>query len=113
MKKLALALFAASALLFGVGTVASAQSYSPTLTLSPSPPALGAPFQVTFTNCTIGETVTFTQPQSTPSTVVVTCAAVSGAATGPGLGQATASFTAAPTAPAPTPSLRSAPAAAR
>jgi hypothetical protein len=99
VKKFALALIATSALVFGLGTVAQAQTYSPTLTLIPSPPALGAPYQARLTNCTIGASITFAQAQSTPASVVVTCAAVSGAATGPGLGQATASFTAAPTVP--------------
>ena len=87
MKKLALAMIAASAMLFGFGAVASAQlGYTPSLTIgTPSP---GGPFAATYTNCVNGETITFTQPQSTPASISVVCAGNS----------ATANFTAAPTA---------------
>ena len=87
MKKLALAMIAASAMLIGFGAVASAQvGYRPSLTIgAPSP---GGPFAATYTNCVNGETITFTQPQSTPASISVVCAGNS----------ATANFTAAPTA---------------
>ena len=71
-------------------------------TLSPAVPTAGGSYRVTHPNCRIGEIITFTQPQSTPTTATATCAAaVAGlvlpeqAAT---TGVATVTFTA-PTAP--------------
>ena len=87
MKKLALALMAASAVLFSFGAVASAQNYTKTLTVGT--PSAGGPYASTYTNCVNGETITFSQPQSTPASISVVCAGQS----------ATANFTAAPTAP--------------
>jgi hypothetical protein len=90
-------------------------------TVSPASPAPGASYTVTFPNCQVGETVTFSQPQSTPTTTTATCAVPLASAsatdsttttTSPattvagfrrpqqaGVGSATGSFTAAPTAP--------------
>ncbi len=110
MRKLALALMATSALVFGLGTVANAQSYSRTVSVSPSTPTAGGPYSSTYTNCTAGETITFSQPQSTPATLTATCVATSadsitGTVVGllfpqqtAGLGNATVTFSAAPTA---------------
>jgi len=85
MKKFALALMVASAALFGFGAVASAQ-YPTSLTVGT--PSAGGPFASTYTNCVNGETITFSQPQSTPASISVVCAGRS----------ATANFTNAPTA---------------
>jgi len=84
MKKFALALMVASAALFGFGAVASAQ-YPTSLTVGT--PSAGGPYSSTYTNCVNGETITFSQPQSTPATISVVCAGRS----------ATANFTNAPT----------------
>jgi len=56
-------------------------------TVTPIAPSPGGAYTVTYPNCRVGETVTFSQLQSTPASVTATCAAV---------GNATASFTAAP-----------------
>ena len=56
-------------------------------TVTPTAPAPGGAYTATYPNCRAGETVTFSQPLSTPASVTATCAAV---------GNATASFTAAP-----------------
>ena len=92
-KKLALAVISAS-LVFAFGMSAQAQSptpsYSTSVTVGPVTP--GGPYTATYSNCVPGETITFTQPQSTPATVTGVCAA------GGSLGTATASFANAPTA---------------
>jgi hypothetical protein len=95
MKKFALAVTAASALLLGLGMPAHAQtptpSYSTSVTVGPV--TSGGPYTVTYVNCVPGETITFSQPESTPTSVSAVC---------PGegtLGTATASFASAPTAP--------------
>ena len=111
MKKLALALMAASAAVFGFGMVASAApSYTPAVTVTP-PTGPAAPYSVLYRNCQVGETITFTQAQSTPNSVPVQCvAAPTPALTGSivglllpqgtsALGTATANFTNAPTDP--------------
>ena len=56
-------------------------------TVTPTAPTPGGAYTATYPNCKVGETVTFSQPLSTPASVTATCAAV---------GNATASFTAAP-----------------
>ena len=56
-------------------------------TVAPTAPTPGGAYTATYPNCKVGETVTFSQPLSTPASVTATCAAV---------GNATASFTAAP-----------------
>src|SRR6056297_1578543 len=77
MKKLALALMAASAALFGVSAVASAQSgYEPAVSVDPGTVAPGESYTVTYTNCFVGESVGFSQPDSTPTNVVSDCEAV-------------------------------------
>jgi hypothetical protein len=86
VKKLAFVLIAAAALVFGAGQVATAQ-YGPSISTGPVTP--GGPYTVTYTNCVVGDTITFTQAQSNPTSVQATCL--------PG-GTATASFAAAPTA---------------
>ncbi len=72
-------------------------------TLSPAVPTAGAPYKVTHPNCRVGDAITVTQPQSTPTSATATCALpVAGldrpeqAAT---TGTATVTFTAAPTTP--------------
>jgi len=67
-------------------------------TVTPTAPTPGGAYTVTYPNCRVGETVTFSQLQSTPASVTATCAAPSGLlrpAQAAG-GNATASFTAAP-----------------
>jgi hypothetical protein len=108
VKKLALAFVAASCVLFGLGHVASAQ-YGGSATVTPSTVVGGGPYSVTYRNCLAGDTITFTQAQSTPSTVTVPCVGSVVTLTGSllgvllpqqaALGTATANFTAAPTAP--------------
>jgi hypothetical protein len=44
-------------------------------TLSPATPTAGGSYRVTHPACRVGDTVTFTQPQSTPPTTTATCAA--------------------------------------
>ena len=61
-------------------------------TVRPTAPTPGGAYTVTYPNCRVGETVTFTQPQSTPTSTTATCALVDS------VGTATGSFTAAPTA---------------
>lgn len=107
MKKLALAMIAASAALFGFTAVASAQGYTPASSVTP-PTTIGGGYTVTFTNCFVGELITFTQSQSTPTVVTGTCAAsssITGSVVGLILpqqaarGTARGTFTASPTAP--------------
>jgi hypothetical protein len=110
MRKLALALMAVSASVFGFGIVASAQSYDQAISTSPTSPAPGAAYSVTYTNCVAGDVITFSQPQSSPTSVTGTCdGAAQNALTGSvlgivlprqaALGTATGNFQAAPTAP--------------
>jgi hypothetical protein len=71
-------------------------------TLSPFAPTAGRPYSVTHPNCRVGDTITVTQLQSTPSTRTATCAVpVTGLVRPqqtPSIGTATVTFTAAPTA---------------
>ena len=77
-------------------------------TVSPSTPTPGGSYRVTFPNCSVGETITFSQSASTPSSVTDVCEASSALTSGSiaGIrmpaqattGTATGSFTAAPTA---------------
>ena len=107
MKKFALAMMAASAAVFGFGMVASAQGYDPAVTVDPASPDAGGAYTVTYDNCFVGETITFTQADSTPTEVTAPCEAVAAPASILGLllpqqaalGSAVGSFTAAPTAP--------------
>lgn len=78
-------------------------------TVTPSSPAPGGAYQVTFPNCQVGETITFAQPQSTPVTVTGQCRGAGTLDTGSVQGlrapaqataaTATGSFTNAPTGP--------------
>lgn len=111
MKKLALALMAASAAVFGFGMVAQAQTgYSPSVALTPAAPTAGGGYTAVYRNCTAGDTITFTQAQSTPTSGTAPCIAISvpaltGSVVGllrpqqAPLGNATFAFAAAPTAP--------------
>jgi hypothetical protein len=111
MKKFALALMAASAAVFGIGMVTSAAGYDPAVTVNPAAPTAGGSYSVTYQNCAVGDTITFSQPQSTPTSVTGTCVAVdnadlAGSVIGlllpqqtPALGNATGTFTAAPLSP--------------
>lgn len=83
MKKLTLAMIAASALMLSYGTVASA-NYEKTLTVGAT--SAGQPYTATYFNCEDDETITFVQPQSTPTSIPVVCVNRT----------ATANFTAAP-----------------
>ena len=74
MKKLALALIAASAALFGVGIVAQAQTgYSEAVVAEPSTVMPGEPYDVTYLNCIGGDTITFAQADSDPATQTAEC----------------------------------------
>jgi len=86
MKKLALAMITASAVMFGFGSAASAQNYVTSIAVGT--PGPGAAYSSTYTNCVPGETITFVQPQSTPVTVTGVCSATR---------VAVGNFTAAPT----------------
>lgn len=109
MKRLALAMMAAAAVVFGFGVVASAQNYGESGSISPNPPIPGGPYSAIYANCVAGELITFNQPQSTPATVTGTCAGAAPTLTGSiiglvlpqqtALGTATGNFSAAPTAP--------------
>lgn len=112
MKKLALALMAISAALFGFGMVAEAQTTGPygggtgTITFTPPNPGPGQTVTITITGCTPGERLTITINGVTVGTA--TCIASSNLSTGAvvgllmpqqtGTGQATITFTT-PTAP--------------
>lgn len=75
MRKLALALMAASAAVFGFGIVAQAQTgYDPALTVIQ--PTAGGSYTVTYQNCVVGDTITFTQAQSTPASGTAPCEAI-------------------------------------
>ncbi len=67
-------------------------------TVTPAAPTPGGAFAVTYPNCRVGETVTFSQAQSTPTSVTATCAAPSGLLrpAQAAVANATGSFTAAP-----------------
>jgi hypothetical protein len=110
MKKLGLVLLAASAAVFGFGMVAAAQTYSQAISLTPPNPSPGQSYTAAYGNCTLGDTITFTQSASTPATVTGRCVKVSGVDdSGSQLGVlvpqqvaygiATAGFAKAPTAP--------------
>ena len=72
-------------------------------TLTPAVPTAGASYKVTHPNCRVGDTITVTQPQSTPTSATATCALPVAGVDRPeqaaGTGTATVTFTAAPTAP--------------
>ena len=104
MKKLAFALLAASALLFGVGLVAQAYAPPGGAITTPANPGPGQPFTTTV-NCTAGAgDVTFSFTGNIAATLTVACTPGSGTASVMGFltqtptGTATATFTA-PTAP--------------
>lgn len=103
MKKLALALMAASAMVFGFGMVVSAQSYTQGTSISPNPVEPGRPFAVTYDNCQAGESITFVVSGATPASITNTCSSIGTVALSllgqVGLGNAVGSFTAAPSAP--------------
>lgn len=46
-----------------------------TATITPAAPSAGGSYSVSFGRCQVGETITFSQPQSTPVTATATCAA--------------------------------------
>ena len=107
MKKLALALMAASAAIFGFGMVAEAQTYTTSVSVGPRDAAGGA-VHGHLRQLRAGETITFSQPQSTPETTTGVCVGsvtLTGSVVGLLLpaqaasGTATGSFTTAPTAP--------------
>lgn len=101
------------------GTTTTTVAGGGAATVTPASPAPGRSYTVTFPNCRVGETITFSQPQSTPTTTTTTCAAPVTAVTSSttsttvapaagfrrpqqvttGVGTATGSFTAAPTTP--------------
>lgn len=71
-------------------------------TVTPSSPTAGGAYQVTFPDCQIGETITFSQPQSTPTSIGDACDGIVAGLRRPlqaTAGTASASFSAAPTAP--------------
>lgn len=76
MKKFALALMSAAALVFGFGVVANAQ-YGTTgdATATPANPGAGEPFLMTLDGCQVGETVSFvlTFEGTTIDTATATC----------------------------------------
>jgi LPXTG-motif cell wall-anchored protein len=72
MKKLALALLASAAAVFGFGMVANAQSYVPVVTPPTGPTTIGGAFSVTYNNCFVGETITFTLFGVNGTTVLAT-----------------------------------------
>lgn len=90
------------------GTPTTVAGGSTSATVTPSTPTPGGSYQVRYPNCSVGETVTFTQPESTPKTVTDVCrsstALESGSVAGirrldqTTTGTATGSFTSAPTA---------------
>jgi LPXTG-motif cell wall-anchored protein len=112
MKKFALALIASAAAVFGFGMVANAQTYTPVLQPPTPPTTLGGPFTVTYNNCVVGETITFTLLLPGGTTAIQTingpCVApalTSGSVVGLLLpqqaanGRATATFPSSPTTP--------------
>jgi LPXTG-motif cell wall-anchored protein len=111
MKKLALALLASAAAVFGFGMVANAQSYVPVVAPPTPPTTLGGAFSVTYNNCFVGETITFTLFGVNGTTVLATvqgpCLSSVSVGSVVGLllpqqttnGSATGNFTSSPTAP--------------
>lgn len=106
VKKLALALMAMSALVFGFGMVAEAQvgpygGGSATITFAPANPGPGQTITITITGCTPGETLTLKLNGVTIATLVCVPAstALGGSVTGllmpqqTGTGQATTTIT--------------------
>lgn len=87
----------------GTTTTTVAGGAAQAATLSPAVPTAGASYKVTHPNCRVGETITVTQPQSTPTSVTATCAAPAAGILRPAqaatVGTATVTFTAAPTTP--------------
>lgn len=77
------------------GTTTSTVPGGSTATVSPASPSPGGSYSVSFPNCEVGETITFSQPQSSPASVAGTCRA----AASPGEPTATGSFIAAPPTP--------------
>ncbi|HSL74726.1 MAG TPA: hypothetical protein VK853_09665 [Ilumatobacteraceae bacterium] len=93
----------------GGTTTTTVAGGSTSATITPSTPTPGGAYTVAFPNCSVGETITFQQAQSTPASVTAPCqAATALTSDGPtgfrrplqaATGTATGSFTAAPTAP--------------
>jgi len=79
------------------------------VTVTPSSPAPGGTYAIALTDCSRGESVTFSQPESEPTSVIAQCTGSSTLASGSAaglqvptqasLGTATARFDAAPTSP--------------
>lgn len=73
--------------------------------VTPSSPTPGGAYSVTFSNCSSGETITFSQPESTPASVTATCSTSSALESGfrrptqASNGSATGTYTAAPSTP--------------
>ena len=87
----------------GTTTTTVAAGAALAATLNPLVPTAGASYKVTHPNCRVGDTITVTQPQSTPTSSTATCALPVAGLVRPeqaaALGTATVTFTAAPTAP--------------
>jgi hypothetical protein len=93
----------------GGTTTTTVAGGSTNATVTPSSPTAGGAYSVAFPSCTVGETITFSQPESSPGSVVDVCEASSALTAGSvagvrmpsqvTTGTATGSFTAAPTAP--------------
>jgi len=77
-------MMAASAAVFGFGAVASAQTYTTSLTVGA--PGAGAPYSSTYLNCVPGETITFVQPNSTPTSTTGLCTATTALTSGSVIG---------------------------
>jgi hypothetical protein len=90
-------------------TTSTVAGGSTNATVTPASPTPGGSYSVGFPSCQVGETITFSQPESTPASVTDVCEASSALTSGSvaGLrmpaqaatGTATGNFTAAPTAP--------------
>ena len=78
MKKAALALVVAAAALFGLGQLVAAggTNYSEAIVANPASVPTGGQTVVTYQNCEVGETITFSLPQFTPATQTAPCGAV-------------------------------------
>ena len=87
----------------GATTTTVAGGAAQTAILSPAIPTAGASYKVTHPNCRVGDAITVTQPQSTPTSATATCALPVAGLVRPeqaaALGTATVTFTAAPTTP--------------
>jgi hypothetical protein len=87
----------------GTTTTTVAGGAAQAATLSPTVPTAGGSYKVSHPNCRVGETITVTQAQSTPTSVTATCAAAVAGLVRPtqaaAVGTATVTFTAAPTTP--------------